>query len=70
MLNLKYFLRLGRPFPDAILTAEAIKPSLSSVYFRPTTVSELLATTCRQQWLRSCKHPLLSSTHFLMKDQS
>ncbi|EPF0046233.1 TraI domain-containing protein [Enterobacter hormaechei] len=53
MLNLKYFLRPGRPCPDVAPTVETIKPSLPPGYFLPMTASELLATTRRQQWLQS-----------------
>ncbi|HCL5072167.1 TPA: TraI domain-containing protein [Salmonella enterica] len=53
MLNLKSFLRPGRSRPDALPTAEVMKPSLPPGYFQPMTTSELLATTRRQQWLQS-----------------
>lgn len=53
MLNLKSFLRPGRPRQDALPSAEVIKPSLPLSYFQPMKASELLATTRRQQWLQS-----------------
>ncbi|MBC0500740.1 TraI domain-containing protein [Escherichia coli] len=53
MLSLKSFLRPGRLRQDILPIAEAMKPSLPPGYFRPMTVSELLATTRRQQWLQS-----------------
>lgn len=53
MLNLKSFLRPGRPRQDALPSAEVIKPSLPLGYSQPMRASELLATTRRQQWLQS-----------------
>ncbi|WP_237749193.1 TraI domain-containing protein [Salmonella enterica] len=53
MLNLKSFLRPGRPRQDALSTSEVIKPSLPLGYFQPMKASELLTTTRRQQWLQS-----------------